>query len=498
MDKQPDKAFRLAALDLGSNSFHVVIAGLNQGEVRIKDKISEKVQLGAGIGPDKRISDEAQDRALDCLQRYAERMQGIPKEYVRVVGTNALREAKNSKAFLAEAERILGYEIDIIGGREEARLIYLGVSHSLADDGDSRLVIDIGGGSTEFIIGSRFEAQLTESLHMGCVSYAQQFFSQGISMDAFSRATLAAKQRLVSIQKDLIKKGWDATVGASGTIRAIINLLHYQGKVEDVVSLEQLYDLRSQLLEFDTRFDVKMDGLSEKRGPVLPSGLAILIGIFEALNIKAMTYSTGALREGLLYDMLGRIEHEDVRDRTVQALLKRYHVNLSRAHRMKKSARQLLKLLGDNVLEHSEMDHYLDWSADLCQIGLSVSHTDFHRHGAYLIRYSDLPGFTNRQQAFLAALVGNHRKSYSRIKQSSALYYLRKDYKVLSVCLRLALIFQRGYTEYDVQVHNFTYDERGFQLTLNDGWREENKLLETDIESEIEYLKQVNIHLSVK
>lgn len=497
MDKQPEKAFRLAALDLGSNSFHLVVAGLNQDEVRIKDKISEKVQLGAGIGPDNCISEEAQDRALECLKRYAERMQGIPKENVRIVGTNALRQAKNSKPFLSEAERILGYKIDIIGGKEEARLIYLGVSHSLADEGESRLVVDIGGGSTEFIIGKQFEAQLTESLHMGCVSYAKRFFSDGITMDAFNRATLAARQQLIAIHKDLIKQGWQASVGASGTIRAIINLLHFQGKVEDEVSLMQLYDLREQLLAFDNRFDVKLDGLSEKRGPVLPSGLAILIGIFEALNIKTMEYSTGALREGLLYDMLGRIEHEDVRDRTVQALLERYHVNHSRAHRVKKTAKMLLELLGEATLEHAEMDHYLDWSADLYQIGMSVSRTDYQDHGAYLIRYSDLPGFTRRQQAFLAALVGNHRKFYTRLKQSSALYYLRKDYKVLSVCLRLALIFQRGYSEYKVNIESFTQDKRGFLLKLEDGWRDNNKLLETDIEQEREYLKQVNIHLLV-
>ncbi len=493
--KQPT---RLAALDLGSNSFHLIIAGLNQGEVRIKDKISEKVQLGAGIGPDKRITEEAQDRALACLQRYSERLQGIPKNNVRVVGTNALRKAKNSKSFLKEAEQILGYNIDIIAGREEARLIYLGVSHTQADDKGSRLVIDIGGGSTEFIIGCRFEAQITESLHMGCVSYAQQYFDDGISERAFTRATMAAKQQIIAIRKDLLVNGWDSTVGASGTIRAITNLLRHQELVEDVVRIEHLYQLKEQILQkFNSRHDITMEGLSEKRGPVLPSGLAILIAIFESLNIKSMRYSNGALREGLLYDMLGRIEHEDVRDRTVKALMDRYHVSHSRAERVKSTALQLLDSLGPDCLSETDVRPYLGWAAELYQIGLSVSHTYFQKHGAYLIKHSDLPGFTRRQQAFLAALVNNHRRSYQRLKQSSALYHLRRDYVVLSVCLRLALIIQRGYSEYDVNVKSFTQRHDEFTLELQSGWREENTLLETDIEQEIDYLRRVNIKLKV-
>ena len=498
MTDTTEQPLRFAALDLGSNSFHLIIAGLNQGEVRIKDKISEKVQLGAGIGPDKRISQEAQERALACLQRHSERLQGIPKKNVRVVGTNALRRAKNSKAFLLEAERTLGYEIDIIAGREEARLIYLGVSHTLADDEGSRLVIDIGGGSTEFIIGSRFEAQITESLHMGCVSFAQLYFDDGISERAFTRATMAAKQQLISIRKELLVNGWDTSVGASGTIRAIINLLRHQGDIDDEVELEHLYGLREQLLKnFSSRHDVRMDGLSEKRGPVLPSGLAILIGIFESLNIKALEYSTGALREGLLYDMLGRIEHEDVRDRTVNALKDRYHVSPSRAERAKTTAFELLEHLGPDVLGDSDIRQYLGWAADLYQIGLSVSHTYFQKHGAYLIKHSDLPGFTRRQQAFLAALINNHRRSFQRLKPTSALHHLSLEYEVLSICLRLALLIQRGYTEYDVEVVNFSQSEEGFTLELQSGWREENSLLETDIEQEIEYLRRVNIRLTV-
>jgi exopolyphosphatase/guanosine-5'-triphosphate,3'-diphosphate pyrophosphatase len=267
--------------------------------------------------------------------------------------------------------------------------------------------------------------------------------------------------------------------------------------VDDELQLLHLYELRQQLLQFESRHDVMMDGLSEKRGPVLPSGLALLLGIFEALGIDSMHYSTGALREGLLYDMLGRIEHEEVRDRTVQALQLRYHINKSRSDRVRKTAEELLDLVGVKKLKHRELAPFLGWAADLYQIGLSVSHTYFQKHGAYLIRYSDLPGFTNRQQAFLALLVSNHRRAFVHLDDDSALNYARKDYKILSICLRLALIIQRGYTESNVQVVRFEKVKGGFILELHKGWRDTNKLLATDIEQEIDYLAVAGINLEV-
>ena len=492
-----EPSIQIAALDLGSNSFHLVIAGVNQGEVRIKDKISEKVQLGAGIGADNCLDEAAQKRAFDCLARHSERLSGLSQDCVKVVGTNALRQAKNSKAFLAKAEELLGYEIDIIGGREEARLVYLGVSHTLADDTGSRLVMDIGGGSTEFIIGSRFETSLTESLNMGCVSYAKRFFAKEVNEYNFNRAIMAAKQQLASIKKDLIKQQWNTCVGSSGTIRAITNLLIHQGKVDETLELEHLYDLRTQLLEFNKREDIEIEGLSPLRAPVLPSGLSILIATFETLGLKAMTYSTGALREGLLYDMLGRIDHEDVRDRTVQALAVRYHVNLERANRVNSTAYELLNTLGPNRLTQPKLKTFLGWAADLYQIGLSVAHSGFHKHGSYLIKYSDLPGFTKKEQAFLASLVLNHRHDFVTYKTSSALNPMSHDYKVLSVCLRLALLIQRGNIESNIEVLAFSKINENYTLKFQDGWQESNKLLNVDIENEIQYLKDVGINLEV-
>ena len=489
----------IAALDLGSNSFHLVIAAVSQGEVKIRDAISEKVQLGAGIDAQKNISLEAQERALLCLERYSERLQGLPQSAVRVVGTNALRLANNSTEFLNKASKILGHDIDIIAGREEARLIYLGVSHTLADDEGERLVIDIGGGSTEFIIGSRFEAEMTESLHMGCVSYAKRFFSKELSKRQFSKAVTAARQELMAIKKELVQLGWQNCVGASGTIRSIHKILSFQEACDDEICLEGLYQLRDKVLSFERLEDIEIEGLSEVRARILPSGLAILIAIFEALKIYDMRYSTGALREGVLYDLLGRIQHEDVRDRTVHALMQRYRVNVERSEAIKSTALALLKSLeksfGKSVLEDETLAAFLPWAALLHQVGLSVSHSQFQRHGSYLIRYSDLPGFSKKEQAFLAAIIKNHRRSFTMLKKSSVEDYQKDDFEVLSVCLRLAVLFHRGHSDPNIPNLQFSKSKDGYALDFQEGWLSDNPLLHADLIHEQAYLQEVGIEL---
>jgi len=489
---------QMAALDLGSNSFHLVIAAVTQGEVKIHDAISEKVQLGAGIDSNKNISSEAEKRTLECLERYSDRLQGLPRSAVRVVGTNALRQAHNSKEFLAKAKKILGYDIDIIAGREEARLIYLGVSHTLADDEGGRLVIDIGGGSTEFIIGSRFEAGITESLHMGCVSYKRQFFDKGLTKKQFFMAVTAARQELMAIKKELCQAGWQNCVGASGTIRSIHKILKNQQCCDEEICLKGLYQLRDQVLSFDRLEDIEIEGLSEVRAPILPSGLAILIAIFEALNIESMRYSTGALREGVLYDLLGRIQHEDVRDRTVQALMERYHVNVERSKAIKSTALSLLRLLGDSALEEKKLAAFLSWASLLHQIGLSVSHSQFHRHGSYLIRYSDLPGFSKKEQSFLAAIIRNHRRGYVKVKKTSSNYHQKNDFEIISICLRLAVIFHRGHNDPIIPHLSFTCTDEEYVLNFSDDWLKENPLLHADLKQEKRYLEEADIVIKYK
>jgi len=487
----------MAALDLGSNSFHLVIANVTQGEVRIRDAISEKVQLAAGIDKSNNITAEAQQRALKCLERYAELLQGIPQISVRVVGTNALRQARNSKQFLSLASKILGYDIEIIGGREEARLIYLGVSHTLADDEGSRLVIDIGGGSTEFIIGSRFEPTLTESLSMGSVSYAQRFFAENVSEAQFNLAVTAARQKLSVIRSDLLHLDWQNCVGASGSIRSIYNIIQKQGSQDEDITLDELYALRDKVLSYDVVEDIQINGISGDRLAILPSGLAILIAIFELLAIKSMRYSTGALREGVLYDLLGRNQHEDVRDRTVQALMERYHVHVEHSHAIKATAVYLLNLLGDGAIEDTSLTNFLSWGALLHQLGLSVSHTQFQLHGSYLIRNSDLPGFSKKEQVFLAAMIRNHRRNFSLVNRRSLFYQQKHDFELLSICLRLAVIFHRGQNMPDISDLLFSRSLKGYILTFPEGWLQENSLLQADLTQEIVYLRKAGIELKL-
>jgi len=325
-DSLPDGSL-LAAIDLGSNSFHLIIAKVEHGEMRPVEALAEKVQLGAGLEDDI-LSQEAIDRGLDCLSRFAQLLKSVEPERVRAVGTNALRVAHNRQAFTLPARRILGTRVDVIYGREEARLVYLGVAHTLADDVTSRLVIDIGGGSTELIIGERFEPQRLESLQMGCVSYARTCFPGGkITGDNYRQAYENARLLLAPIRHEYHARHWQDCVGSSGTLRAIDALLSQHGWCEAGIDRAGLRKLEKKLLKFKHLDDIELDGLATQRRNVILPGVAIISALFDVLGIDHMRTSSGALREGVIYDLMGRLSHEDVRERTVNALMQRYSVD---------------------------------------------------------------------------------------------------------------------------------------------------------------------------
>ncbi|MDX1805078.1 MAG: exopolyphosphatase, partial [Alcanivorax sp.] len=407
-----EQGAHLAAIDLGSNSFHMVVARQAQGEVQLLDGLSEKVQLGAGLDKDNCLDEAAQQRALDCLGRFAQRIAGIPRGSVRVVGTNTLRLARNARQFIRCAEAVLGHDIDIVAGREEARLIYLGVAHTLADDAGRRLVVDIGGGSTELIIGERFESTETESLHMGCVSFARRFFASGeITEKGFDRAVTAVRQEVLSIHANYRRQGWQQAVGASGTIKAISQVCVDNGWSEAGITMEALKKARKRVIKAGHADKLDLKGLREDRKPIFASGLSILYGIFEQLELAHMEVSSGALREGLLYDLLGRFGHEDVRERSIQALMNRHHVERSQAERVCATAELLYRqVAGDWRIDDDALLDTLRWGALLHEVGLAVSHSQFHKHGAYLVTNSDLPGFSRQEQQAVALLVRGHRR----------------------------------------------------------------------------------------
>lgn len=399
----------LVAIDIGTNSFHVLIAKIDHGELRPVEVLSEKIQLGAGLR-NGMLSNDSINSGLACLSRFRELISSISLENVRVVGTNALRKAKNRLDFIEPAQQILGVPIEVIYGREEARLIYLGVAHSLADDVKSRLVIDIGGGSTEFIIGQKFESQLLESLQIGCVSFAEKYFPDGvISAESFQAAYESAALEISHISGIFLKTGWMECVGSSGTLQSIEAMAHANGWSLSGIDLESLLLLKEKVLGFDHVNKISIEGLNENRRNVIITGLAITLAIFTTLNISSMRTSKGALREGVIYDLLGRQSHEDVRERSINALMSRYTAEQSTAHSVAARAKAFFNDVHEQWDLKSMDRDLLYWASLTHEIGMIISHKHYNRHSAYLLRNSDLPGFSQGEQEKLSLLTSAHR-----------------------------------------------------------------------------------------
>ncbi len=491
----------LAAIDLGSNSFHMIIARLRDGHFQVVDKLREMVQLRAGLDEDGRLSPESQERAIACLQRFGERIKDLPPTSVRIVGTNTLRVAKNSQFFLRRARLALGHSIDIIAGEEEARLIYLGVAHALAFDDSRRLVMDIGGGSTEFIIGEGFSGLKRESLEMGCVSFSQRFFAGGtVSKTRMKTALIAAGTRLRAIQRPYRKLGWTDAIGASGTIRTVANIVNQNGWAHDgVITPESLDKLIDAMVEAGHMDEFNLEGLSEERRSVLPGGVAVLKAAFDRLKIDRMVVSDGALREGLLYDLLGRIQHDDERDRTVLALARRYQTDEEHALRISTMAIQLFEQVASawDIDEAAYLDR-LQWAAKLHEVGLVIAHESFQKHSAYLVANSGLPGFSREEQHALATIILGQRRKFPKKEIKELSDELQDSTKKLTVLLRLAMVFNRGRSERADTFVKLKVTKKGLRLTLPKGWLDKHPLTEADLLQEADYLSNIDIKLKVK
>ncbi|MDI9246478.1 exopolyphosphatase [Marinobacter sp. CHS3-4] len=489
----------LAAIDMGSNSFHMVVARLVHGEIRTLEKMGEKVQLGAGLDSKNWLTEEAIERALACLGRFAQRLSGMPPEAVQVVGTNALRVARNARHFMARAEKVLGYPVEIIAGREEARLIYLGVSHTLSDDIGRRLVIDIGGGSTEFIIGQRFEPQDMESLHMGCVSFRNRYFPDGkISRKQMDKAITHAEQELLNIRQHYVTRGWQSAVGSSGSIKAISSVLSSLKLTNGTITMDAMQELRKRLVSMGKTDKLGDLGVRQDRQSIFPAGFAILMGAFNSLKISDMTFADGALREGLLYDIAGRIQHEDVRERTIQALQERYHVDQRHGSAVEQTAIAAWKQVADTWSINTPADEeVLRWGCRLHEIGLTISHSQYHKHGAYLLRYSDLPGFSQQFQRELATLVRGHRRKFS----NAIFEGLDSDdlprLKYLCMLVRLAVLIQHPRNHEQPPSLKLTPRKNGLTVSFPEGWLDKRPLTLADLENERDYLSKQDFELTV-
>ncbi|MBU0902771.1 MAG: exopolyphosphatase [Gammaproteobacteria bacterium] len=500
MPHTPAESFPLiAAIDLGSNSFHMVLAKADHGEIRILERLGDKVQLAAGIDEQRLLSEEAMQRGLDCLRRFAQLTASLPEGAVRVVGTNALREARNRGEFIRRAEEILGHPVEVISGREEARLIYLGVSHSIADTPGKRLVADIGGGSTEFIIGQRFEPMLRESLQMGCVSFTQRFFKDGkITPARYAQAYTAARLEIMGIEHALRRLGWEDAVGASGTIKAIGLTIQAAGLGSGEVNAEGLAWLKRKVFKIGDAEKLDLDGIKVDRRGIFPAGLAILEAIFDACDIQRMSHSEGALREGVLYDLLGRHQHEDVRERTLSSLMERYHVDLEQAARVESKALSALgKVAADWQLQDDCHRELLSWAAKVHEVGLDIAHYQYHKHGAYLVEHSDLSGFSRQDQQMLALLVRGHRRNIPKDKFAD---FGAEGIKLMRLCvlLRFAILFHHIRGSQEMPEVQLKAREQSLEIQFPDGWLENNPLTQADFTQEAEWLKRIGVELSVR
>lgn len=489
----------IAAVDLGSNSFHMVVARHSHGQLIILDRLRESVRLGAGLDEQGRLQRDAIDIALACLERFGQRLRDMKAESVRVVGTNTLRKAKRKGAFLDRARSSLGHPIEVISGIEEARLIYLGVSNTMPSEPGRRLVTDIGGGSTEIIIGEGHHPKKLESLHMGCVSMSSRIFSDGVITEKrMKRARLAARLELEPVQGAFKNYGWEQAVGSSGTIRSVSDVLRARSNGDGIITPAGVEALIEQLLRVGELSKLRLPGLAEDRLPVFPGGLAILAEVLSVLDIKAMKVADGALREGLLYDIVGRFTDEDARLRSVRAMQGRYHVDQVQASRVEATALEFLRQTQTAwELDDPFAELALCWAARLHEIGLDVSHSHYQKHGAYLLEHADMPGFPQEEQRILAYIVGAHRRKLQleALQELSPPWHIKSQF--LIVILRLAVLLHRGRSAEVLPKIELLPKARALDITFPKGWLDNHPLTAADLENEIEYVKGSGFRLRV-
>jgi exopolyphosphatase / guanosine-5'-triphosphate,3'-diphosphate pyrophosphatase len=470
----PDTHF--AAVDLGSNSFRLEIGRVVHGQLQRVDYLKEAVRQGGDLDEDRNLRPEAIERGLKCLARFGETIKGFPPERVRAVATQTLREAKNRDVFIKLAKKALGYDVEVISGTEEARLIYQGVSRLLPQSNERRLVIDIGGRSTEFILGQQFTANTTDSLRVGSVAWSLKYFADGqFTEKNFQRAEIAAESFLDMVADTYQHKHWDVAYGASGTVGAVADILSEAGFGQDVVTREGLAWLRHLLIKAKTADKLILAGLKEERKAVIGGGLSVLLAVFDILKIDTLTVAKGALRHGLLYDMVaGDDVAEDLRDQSINGLMRRFGINLQQANNVTKATLRFFEAIAATISEQQLVNNdiekstqILGWAAQCHEIGCAISHSDSQRHGAYILDNTELMGFAQSELHRLSLLVLGH---YGKIRKLEA--DLDDEVFVCQlIALRLAVIFCHSRQVPNLKSVNFSREGTLFILNLPSAWQ---------------------------
>ncbi len=490
-----------AAIDLGSNSFHMMVAELEGNSIRKVDSLRMPTRLAAGLDEKKRLKPDTEKMALDALSQYAERLRDVPRKNIRMVGTNTLRRAKNRDDFMNEARRILGLPIEIISGREEARLIYSAVSHTFPDANRQRLVMDIGGGSTELVVGKGFEPKLMESVNMGCVSYTGAFLSgdDGITALTMKRATIEAELELQPLKVAYKECGWDEVIGCSGTIKAAARMLAELGITDGAISYDGLKRLIKEIIKAGSVANLKLESVSESRMQVVAGGLAVLRAIMKTLDIDVMQASQVALREGLIFEMSGKNEHIDIQSQTLANLAQRYSIDERQAQRVEVTASMLFGHVAQTWNLDPDVDlPLLSWAAKLHELGMGVAHTQYHKHGAYILENSDLLGFTLAEQKALALLVRFHRR---KIEHEAFTDLPKEEHdrllKLLGL-LRLAALLHRGRNDDPIDEISLKIKEGQITVAAPQSWLDSHPLTYAELQAEAERLMHVDIRLKAE
>ncbi|MBX2879610.1 MAG: Ppx/GppA family phosphatase [Granulosicoccus sp.] len=492
---------RYAAIDLGSNSFHMMIAMPEGNSIRKIDSLRMPVRLAAGLDDQKRLTPVTEQRALDAIAQYAERLREIPRAHIRMVGTNTLRRARNRESFMRETERLMGIPIEIISGREEARLIYSAVSHSFTNDVQQRLVIDIGGGSTELVIGKGFSPLVVESANMGCVSYAGRFLDgdENINSASIKRATLEAELEMQPLIVAYKEASWDEVIGCSGTIKAASRMLAELGLSDGAITYTGLKKLIKEIVKAGSVSAMQLSSVSDSRAQVVAGGLAVLRGIMQVLDIEVMQASQVALREGLIFDMLGKAEHFDIQSQTIMNLVNRFGIDQQQAMRVQTTARKLF----EHVAEPWNLDNdpdlvLLDHAARLHELGMSVAHTQYHKHGAYILENSDLLGFTLAEQKALALLVRYHRRKIDHQSFEALPSYEGDRLLRLLGLLRLAALLHRARYDQSLDEIDVRVKEEQITVVAPQSWLDRHPLTAAELVAEDERLLPIKIRLKIQ
>ncbi|WNN43301.1 MULTISPECIES: exopolyphosphatase [Winslowiella] len=492
--KSTPKPQEFAAIDLGSNSFHMVIARVVDGAMQVLGRLKQRVHLADGLDANNVLSEDAIQRGLNCLALFAERLQGFSPANVTIVGTHTLRQAVNAEDFLQRAADVIPYPIEVISGHEEARLIFMGVEHTQPEKG-RKLVIDIGGGSTELVIGEDFEPKLVESRRMGCVSFANLYFPQReISKENFRRARLAAAQKLETLAWQYRLLGWQFALGASGTIKAACEVLQAMGEKDKLITPERLEMLYDEVIKHKSFDALSLPGLSDERKAVFVPGLSILCGVFDALAIRELRLSDGALREGVLYEMEGRFRHQDIRSRTAQSLANHYNIDTDQARRVLDTTELLyLQWKNQNPKQaNPQLAALLKWASMLHEVGLSINHSGLQRHSSYILQNTNMPGFNQDQQSLLAMLVRYHRKAVKVDEMPRFTLFKKKQFLPLVFLLRLGALLnnqRQATTKPDTLL--LETDDGHWTLTFPAGYFAQNNLVQLDLEREQAYWEDV-------